>query len=175
MLKVGNFLWQNCYDYLIGNLNTSAIWHWLQRTNIKYWVYWNKLIFTAMLPLAYYRYNQLLNQTASVPLASAGQGVLHTPKKPVIVGNFSEVNIWVYSYSRLGMTKNKNLKHLSIYLFSSGSLALHKSTKSLICQQPDWARQLSSSYFIIQKQRLPLALLLFILNSTLKGLSLTHH
>lgn len=46
-----------------------------------------------MLPLAYYSYNQLLNQTASVPLASAGPGVLHTPKKPVTVGNFSEVNM----------------------------------------------------------------------------------
>lgn len=67
---------QNCNDYLAESLNTFAIWLWLQRRNIKYWVCWG-VCSRSYASFASYRYNQMLNQTTSAALSLAGKGDLH--------------------------------------------------------------------------------------------------
>lgn len=102
MLKVGNFLWQNCHDYLIENLNTSSIWHWLQRRNIKYWVCWNELLFTAMLPLAHTDTINCLIKPSLQLWTLLGSvicmQVIQILKKLVTFGNFSEITYYEFTH-----------------------------------------------------------------------------
>lgn len=67
---------QNCNDYLADNPNTFAIWLWLQRRNIKYWVF-SLSAECSHSYASFGSYNQLLNQTTSAPLSFAVKVDLH--------------------------------------------------------------------------------------------------